>query len=85
MNIFTIISQYRFTIRPISWLFMKTPKAGAQTSIYCALDPKLETISGKYYSDCKEKKPSSAAQNDETAEWLWNISENWVGTKTSDI
>lgn len=58
---------------------MKTPKSGAQTSIKCAVDPALEQVTGKYFSDCKEKGISRAAKDDETALWLWKESEKWVG------
>lgn len=34
---------------PPSWLLMKTPKQGAQTTLFCALDPSLENVSGKYF------------------------------------
>jgi len=34
---------------PIVQLLAKTPKHGAQTSVYCAVAPELENISGKYY------------------------------------
>ena len=33
----------------LSWPFMKEPWNGAQTTICCAVDSKLETESGKYY------------------------------------
>jgi len=41
------------------WLFrfvVKTPYNGAQTTIFCAVDKGIEKESGKYYSDCKEKR-----------------------------
>lgn len=44
-----------------------------------AVDPDLEKVTGKYFADCKEKKPSRAAQDDEMAEWLWKTSEEWTG------
>lgn len=59
---------------PFSFLF-KTPKAGAQTSIALAVDPDLEKVTGKYFSDCKVKGETKAAQCDDTAEWLWTKSE----------
>ena len=36
-------------IMPIGKLFFKTPVNGAQTTLRCALDPKLEEVSGKYF------------------------------------
>lgn len=52
----------------------KTPMEGAQTQIRLALDPELSNVSGKYFSDCKEKNPSKQSQDDELAKWLWDKS-----------
>ncbi|KAG5676989.1 hypothetical protein PVAND_006780 [Polypedilum vanderplanki] len=65
----------KFIFHPVKWLVFKTPKSGAQTQIYLAVDPELENVTGKYFADCKEKSPSSAARDDETARWLWKESE----------
>lgn len=69
----------RFLIRPLFSPFMKTPKEGAQTQITLAVDPQLEKVTGKYFSNCKEKTPSRAARNDETARWLYEKSIELVG------
>ncbi|KAM6948420.1 retinol dehydrogenase 12-like [Aplochiton taeniatus] len=62
----------------ISWKivrpFTKTIAQGAQTSIYCAVEPSLDTQSGGYYSDCKPSSCSSAARDDVIAEKLWELS-----------
>lgn len=62
-------------------LFFKTPKSGAQTTIRLAVDPELETVTGKYFADCREARESDAAKDDETANWLWDVSEQWTGLK----
>lgn len=31
-------------------LFLKTSKSGAQTTLYAALDPDLDDVTGKYFS-----------------------------------
>ena len=54
---------------------MKTPVAGAQTSLYCCLEESIAEHSGRYYSDCREKRPSARALNVEDAKRLWEISE----------
>lgn len=36
-------------LKPFMWLFFKTPEGGAQTTIYAALDPDLEKVTGKYF------------------------------------
>uniref|UniRef100_A0A3P9A3L0 Uncharacterized protein n=1 Tax=Esox lucius TaxID=8010 RepID=A0A3P9A3L0_ESOLU len=67
----------------ISWKivrpFTKTVEQGAQTSIYCAVERKLETESGGYYSDCKPSRCTSAARDDEMAEKLWKLSCQMLG------
>ncbi|GAB0089949.1 retinol dehydrogenase 13 [Sergentomyia squamirostris] len=66
-------------VKPLMWPFFKTPRAGAQTSLYVALDPDLEKISGEYFSDCSAKEVAEAAKNDNVARWLWAVSEKWTG------
>lgn len=36
-------------LRPLLWLFLKTPRQGAQTTIYAALSLDLESVSGRYF------------------------------------
>lgn len=71
----TVTGIWRVLSSPLYSLFVKTPLQGAQTSIRVAVDPALETVSGKYFSDCKETKPSAAAQVEADAKRLWEISE----------
>ncbi|CAH0406107.1 unnamed protein product [Chilo suppressalis] len=55
--------------------FSKSPKCGAQTSIYCAIDEGCSHESGLYYADCAVLKPSTQCQDDEFAAkfWDWTI------------
>ncbi|XP_064622832.1 retinol dehydrogenase 12-like [Lineus longissimus] len=62
----------RIIITPLIWLMFKTPLQGAQTAINCAVAPELEKVSGKYFSDCKEKEPNAVAKEDETGQRLWD-------------
>lgn len=64
-------------VYPFIWPFMKTPVSGAQTSLYCALDPDLEKVTGKYFSDCKEKAVAPQAEDDTMAKFVWKVSEKW--------
>ncbi|XP_063606922.1 retinol dehydrogenase 13-like [Penaeus indicus] len=59
--------------------FFKTVVRGAQTTIYCAVDESLATQSGKYYSDCAEKRPHPNGVSDEDAKRLWDTSLQLVG------
>ncbi|XP_070490607.1 retinol dehydrogenase 14-like [Chironomus tepperi] len=58
--------------------FLKTPVEGAQTQIRLAVDPDLETTTGRYFYDCEEHEPARLARDDDTAEWLWNKSAQLV-------
>lgn len=58
--------------------FSKTPWEGAQTSIYLAVSPDIEDISGNYFSDCKESRFSNLAADCELARRLWKKSEELV-------
>jgi len=66
-------------IRPL----LKTAENGAQTSIFCAVDETIADQSGRYYSDCKEKRPKPQAENMEDAKRLWELSEQLTGISQS--
>uniref|UniRef100_A0A1I8J502 Dehydrogenase/reductase SDR family member 13 n=1 Tax=Macrostomum lignano TaxID=282301 RepID=A0A1I8J502_9PLAT len=63
----------------VSWLMLKRPVEGAQTSLHCAFAPIERLQNGGYYSDCQLTKPSKRAQSDSDAARLWLISEKLVG------
>ncbi|KAM9309158.1 retinol dehydrogenase 12 [Pholidichthys leucotaenia] len=64
-----------------SLLLMKTPKEGCQTTVYCAVTPGLEELSGRYFSDCAVKETSPEGRDDEVARKLWEESARLVGLK----
>lgn len=64
-------------------LFMQSPAKGAATQVYLATSPEAEGVNGLYYSDSKAKAPSAAAQDDELARRLWDISAEMVGLPVS--
>ncbi|GLV36495.1 uncharacterized protein CBL_08008 [Carabus blaptoides fortunei] len=65
-------------LKPFMWPFIKSPRQGAQTTIYAALDPGLDRITGKYFSDCHDVPVAPQADDDKTAKWLWAVSEKWT-------
>lgn len=65
-------------LAPIFMWLMKSAELGAQTQIRLAVDPGLEKVTGKYFSNCKVDMESKRAQNDEDAAWLWNESTKWT-------
>jgi retinol dehydrogenase-12 len=60
-------------------LFMKSTSDGAKTSLYCATSADVQTHTGRYYADSKEKRPSKYAGDDALARTLWDKSAAWVG------
>jgi retinol dehydrogenase 12 len=59
--------------------FFRTPDNGAATSVYLASSPEVEGVSGKYFANCRQHRPSRAAQDPDAARRLWDISERLVG------
>ncbi|XP_016986383.2 retinol dehydrogenase 13 [Drosophila rhopaloa] len=75
----------KYFIKPMIWPLLKTPKSGAQTSIYAALDPELQTVTGLYFSDCKPKDVAAAALDDAVGKFLWAESEKWTGLNVPKV
>ena len=66
--------------RVLGFLFVKTVKQGAQTTIYCAVSEDMEGVSGKYLADCRIQPSKGAlADNAELEEKLWEVSAQMVG------
>ena len=63
----------------IGGVFFKSPAQGARTSIHVASSPDLEDVTGEYFANRRVSKPSKAAQDDEAARRLWDVSEQLVG------
>lgn len=58
--------------------FFRSPEQGAKTSIYVATSADVENITGEYFSDSKIKRVKPWAKDDEAAERLWKISEEYL-------
>jgi NAD(P)-dependent dehydrogenase (short-subunit alcohol dehydrogenase family) len=59
--------------------FFRTPEDGAATSVHLASSPAVDGVTGRYFVDCREKLPSSAAQDAAAARRLWDVSERLTG------
>jgi retinol dehydrogenase-12 len=59
--------------------FFRSPESGAATSIYLASSPAVEGVTGKYFVDCRERRPSAAARDRASAERLWQLSAELTG------
>ena len=60
-------------------LFALSPEAGAKTLVYLASSPEVTGRTGGYYSDCAPAVPSAAAQSEENAQRLWELSRRIAG------
>jgi NAD(P)-dependent dehydrogenase (short-subunit alcohol dehydrogenase family) len=60
-------------------LFLKTPEQGARTTIYLASSPEVEGVTGKYYSNRREKTSSRESYDLNIARRLWDVSETMTG------
>jgi NAD(P)-dependent dehydrogenase (short-subunit alcohol dehydrogenase family) len=72
---------WRSVPQPLRWLltrWMKTPEAGAATSIRCATDPALANVNGRYFINEREVNPNRAARDDGLAARLWEESEAMI-------
>ncbi|CAH0390508.1 unnamed protein product [Bemisia tabaci] len=54
--------------------FLRTPKEGAQTTLYCTLSTDVKDESGLYYSNCHKKTPTKLAQDTAQHKKLWEFS-----------
>ncbi|XP_014248608.1 retinol dehydrogenase 13-like [Cimex lectularius] len=70
-----------FILKPFIYMFIKTPRQGAQTTIWAALEPSLTTVTGQYFDNCAEARTSQDAQNEQLASWLWLVSEKWTAPR----
>jgi NAD(P)-dependent dehydrogenase (short-subunit alcohol dehydrogenase family) len=61
--------------------FLRTVDQGADTAIYLTTAPEVATVSGRYFYNRREHRPSRAAQDDEAALRLWQISEQLTATR----
>ena len=60
-------------------LFMLSNEQGARTPLYCATDPKLGGVSGRYYNRSREAPSSPLADDPAVGRELWDRSESAVG------
>ena len=64
---------------PLARRFMRSPAAGARTSIYLASSPDVEGVSGAYLAKGKATSANKSAYDSATAARLWRVSAELVG------
>ncbi|XP_077594504.1 retinol dehydrogenase 13-like isoform X2 [Stigmatopora nigra] len=60
-------------LSPFFSLLVKSPKLGAQPSVYLAVAEELEGVTGRYYDVMVEKEPAPRALDEEAAAKLWEV------------
>ena len=61
-------------IRP----FLKSPEDGAKTTIFLASDPSVEGVTGRYFKDQRQTRPTKQAQDEGAASRLWEVSDRLI-------
>ncbi len=59
-------------------LIARSPEKGAETSIYLASSPEVQSFTGKYFVDCKVTQPAPQAADSAVARKLWDVSAEMV-------
>jgi NAD(P)-dependent dehydrogenase (short-subunit alcohol dehydrogenase family) len=69
---------FKFLV-PLWRPLMKTPEQGAATSIYLASSPKVDGVTGTYFSNRKPQTSNDASYDRDAATRLWRMSAALVG------
>ena len=59
-------------------LIARSPEKGAATSIYLASSPEVQSLTGKYFVDCRVTQPAPQAADRTVARRLWDVSAEMV-------
>ncbi|KAL0911685.1 hypothetical protein M5K25_019840 [Dendrobium thyrsiflorum] len=65
-------------IQVFTYLLWKNVQQGAATTCYVSLHPSIKGVTGKYFDDCNEVKPSILASDEKLAKRLWDFSDKLV-------
>jgi len=65
--------------------FFRSPDSGAATSIYLASSPAVDGITGQYFVNCRQTRPSRDAQDPAAARRLWDVSMELTGLSASAL
>ncbi|WP_125589276.1 SDR family NAD(P)-dependent oxidoreductase [Companilactobacillus jidongensis] len=63
---------YKIAGTKLAAYFASTPEQGASTDIYLATSPDVEGVSGKFFGNSKEQKPSERYYSLENEKLVWN-------------
>ena len=60
-------------------VFFRTPRRGAESSIYLAASPEVAGVSGRYFADCRPVRSSADSYIEADAARLWELSAQLTG------
>jgi hypothetical protein len=63
----------------IAHRFARSPERGAETLVWLADSPEVSGVSGGYFFDKRQVRPSLAARDADLARRLWRVSEEQTG------
>ena len=66
-------------------IFMKSPKRGAETSVFLASSPSMAKVTGKYFIDCKPARSSKRSYDQDVADRLWELALEQTGLKSEKM
>jgi NAD(P)-dependent dehydrogenase (short-subunit alcohol dehydrogenase family) len=69
--------------RALARTFGASPEKGAETSIYLATSPDVQTVTGKYFEARRERRSSRESYDEAAARRLWEVSERLTGLASS--
>ncbi|KAH7942033.1 hypothetical protein HPB49_019910 [Dermacentor silvarum] len=75
----TYVGFMNIVMNALFYFFGKTPKEGAQTSVYLAVSDEVAKVTGQYFMDCRRSLPSRNAEDPALARRLWDVSEKLTG------
>ncbi|KAH9375862.1 hypothetical protein HPB48_011774 [Haemaphysalis longicornis] len=75
----TYVGFMNIVMNALFYFFGKTPKEGAQTSIYLAVSDDVANVTGQYFMDCRRALPSKSSEDPMLARKLWEVSEKLTG------
>jgi NAD(P)-dependent dehydrogenase (short-subunit alcohol dehydrogenase family) len=69
--------------RALARTFGASPEKGAETIIYLATSPDVETVTGKYFEAKRERRSSRESYDEAAARRLWDVSESLTSLSSS--
>ncbi|KAK7378558.1 hypothetical protein VNO80_04002 [Phaseolus coccineus] len=65
-------------LKIFTFYIWKNVPQGAATTCYVALHPSVKGVTGKYFEDCNQRKPSAHAKKKHLAKKLWDFSNELI-------